>query len=342
MKKIKAGKPAIDFIKACYSAGISPLLCGAHGIGKSEIIAQAALELEIECIVRDLSLMEPPDLVGLPKMSGQTTTYLAPDFLPRSGSGILLFEELNRCESYMRSPCLQLLTHRTLNDYELPRGWIAAAAVNPDDADYEVSSLDPALLSRFAKIVVVPDDRQWLAWAERTSVHPAVRDYVASDPSALEGPEANPRAWKLTSDALRALETTGSGESSALRPIVCGLVGSERGIAFLKTLKSTERPLTAEAVLSSYDKHRSKVCGWVRDGKLDLAERTLLALKKHLQPCADFQSVQDDKQRYVNLGRFLADLPGDQRDDAKQFFEERNYKFPTIRRKKRKQHASNR
>jgi MoxR-like ATPase len=98
-----------------------------HGVGKSELIETAAEEIGIKAIVRDLSLMEPPDLVGLPRAAGKTTVFLPPKFLPTRGKGFLVFEELNRCEPYMRAPCLQLLTARKLNDYDLPEGWLAGA-----------------------------------------------------------------------------------------------------------------------------------------------------------------------------------------------------------------------
>jgi MoxR-like ATPase len=121
--------------------------------------------------------MEPPDLVGLPKLDGSVTRFLPPSFLPTGGKGLLVFEELNRCPTYMRAPCLQLLTARTLNDYELPAGWLPVAAINPPDQGYEAEELDPALRSRFVQAVVEPDREEWLAWARTVGTHAAVLAY---------------------------------------------------------------------------------------------------------------------------------------------------------------------
>ena len=104
METAKAGRPAIEMIKLCYAANRPLMFIGLHGIGKSDLLEQAAAEMGIKFISRDLSLMEPPDLIGLPKMNGKTTKYLPPAFLPTSGKGLLAFEELNRCEKYMRAP----------------------------------------------------------------------------------------------------------------------------------------------------------------------------------------------------------------------------------------------
>jgi hypothetical protein len=93
-RTIKAGQELIDFIKLCYHADRPPLLIGRHGIGKSKILEQAAKEVGIGYICRDLSIMEPCDLAGLPKLHGETTKYSPPSFLPIEGRGLLVFEEL--------------------------------------------------------------------------------------------------------------------------------------------------------------------------------------------------------------------------------------------------------
>lgn len=327
MDNIAAGKPAIDFIKLCYAANRSPLLSGPHGVGKSELFEQATKQSRVKIIVCDLSLMEPPDLVGLPKMNGKTTTYSPPGFLPTTGKGILLFEEINRAPRYMRAPCLQLLTARTLNDYKLPIGWLPAAAINPADADYEVSELDPALLSRFVQANVIPDWGQWLQWAQRNGVHPAVVDYIETDVTIFNSPESNPRAWKYVSDVLKAADKNAT-DRATLRTAVMGLVGEKRGTAFLGAMKNGNPALTAEQILNHYDQHRSQVKQWIRDGKLDTVKASLFSIKKYLQPKADYQRVKRNRKRWQNLAKFVHDLPGDLRDDAKEFFHERDYTFP--------------
>ena len=327
MDTVKAGQPAIDFLKFCYQADRPPLLWGQHGIGKSEILEQVATELGIRFISRDLSIMEPCDLVGMPKLSGKTTKFMPPDFLPTSGRGILVLEELNRSPSYMQAPCMQLLTARSLNDYTLPPGWLPAGTVNPADSDYDVSTLDPALRSRFVEALVVPDQQEWLEWAERQRLHQGVIDYVRSDESIFDNPQSNPRAWKYVSNLMLTAEKNECAAHS-LRTAVIGVVGEKRGPAFLKSLKSVEHPLSAKVILSSYNSHRASVRRWVEKGKLDLITQSLLQLKKHLQSQAEYKSVRANRAASGNMARFLNDLPGDLRDDAQSFFRERGYAFP--------------
>src|SRR5207249_5537844 len=98
MLTIAAGMPLIELVALAYQANLPVLLHGRHGVGKSELLAQAAARLGIGLVVRDLSLMEPPDLVGMPKVGKDGKThYAVPSFLPTAGRGLLVFEELNRC-----------------------------------------------------------------------------------------------------------------------------------------------------------------------------------------------------------------------------------------------------
>lgn len=327
MDKIKAGRPTIDFLRLCYVSGRPPMLWGQHGLGKSELFEQAATEMNIGFLSRDLSLMEPPDLVGLPQCGGDTTRYLPPAFLPRAGRGILVFEEINRCERFMRAPCLQLMTTRTLNDYRLPEGWLPAAAVNPIDENYEVFDLDPALVSRFVQVTLRADQQEWLVWAQQSDVHSAVLNYVRGDPTVFDAPESNPRAWTYVSDVLKSADGCGSHEG-LLRSAIIGLVGDKRGSAFLSTLKERLGPLTSDEILSSYLHHQSVCRTWINTGKLDLVESSLLNVKKHLQPRADYEAVHTNRSQWRNLAVFLYDLPGDLHEHAKEYFHERDYAFP--------------
>ena len=158
-----------SILEVAYRARRAVLLEGATGIGKSELVAHVAKKLGIGHIVLDLSLLEPPDLVGLPVIEDGRTRYALPRFLPRDGAGILMLEELNRAERYIQQPALQLLTARRLHEYELPPDWVSFAAINPETSDYQVTPLDRALRARFLTLQVRAERSAWLAWASITS-----------------------------------------------------------------------------------------------------------------------------------------------------------------------------
>jgi hypothetical protein len=332
VKTVKAGRELVDLINLCYQADRPPLLVGRHGVGKSEILAQAARELGIGFIVRDLSLMEPPDLIGLPKMDGRVTRYAPPAFLPTEGRGLLVFEELNRCPQYMRGPTLQLLTARTLNDYRLPEGWLPAAAVNPADGAYEVDELDPALVSRFVRVNVEASPKEWLAWAKAQGVHPDVLAYVEADPSVFDGGQSNPRAWKYASDLLHV----SGAVKRTLETALAGTLGAERAAAFREFRKGGELPPEARDLLADYGRHRAKVVAWVEKGSTDVLACLATKVQGLLQSRQEFERVQRSKACWEGLRDFLEDLPADLARQVRDFLNGWGHPPPKARRRRGK------
>ncbi len=56
------------------------LLRGRHGVGKSQIVYQVADGLNLPVIERRASQMTEGDLVGLPSIDGDSTTFNPPDW----------------------------------------------------------------------------------------------------------------------------------------------------------------------------------------------------------------------------------------------------------------------
>jgi hypothetical protein len=328
---VKVGEPVLDCLRLCYEAGRPVMLQGGTGVGKSEILRQFAESKKIGFISRDLSLMEPPDLVGMPELKDGRTHFRSPAFLPTEGKGVFVLEEINRAPEYMRAPCLQLLTDRSLNDYRLPAGWLPVASINPAEDGYDAAELDPAMLSRFVQLTVVPSQSCWLAWAKEHGVHKAVLNYVDSEPDVFGSVRSNPRSWTYVSDLMHAGDEQRTN-GRLLLTMIAGCVGPDRARAFLAfTKNATGRPLKANEVLQAYQSHRAKVLSWISDGRTDLLETSLRNVEKRIQAGTDFGNVRASKKLWENLRRFLHDLPGDLAEQATQFFRERRYEFPMRR-----------
>ena len=326
---VKAGRPLIDLTKLCHRANRPLLISGSHGIGKSELLETAAKEMNIGYICRDLSLMEPPDLIGLPEKHGKATRYLPPDFLPVAGRGLLVFEELNRCERYMRGPCLQLLTARCLNDYRLPVGWLPVAAINPEDSGYEVSPLDAAMISRFVSATAVADREEWLNWARQNGVHHAVVGYVDKDTTSLDQSDPNPRAYTYASEILIAFERHKSEPQTAMVALE-GVLGRVRAAGLWKFMEGADQGLSPAEILKEYPRHQPRVQSWISDGRLDLVQASLDQLMKKFQVSSEFERLRKSTKQWSNFGAFLGDLPGDLRGKALGFCKEWGYSVPKL------------
>jgi hypothetical protein len=276
-------------------------------------------------ISRDLSLMEPPDLVGMPKLDGAATRYLPPAFLPTEGQGLINFEELNRCASYMQAPCLQLLTARRLNDYCLPAGWLPAACINPAADGYNAEELDLALVSRFVVVKVEPDPEEWLAWAERRRVHPNVMGYVGSDARIFHN--TNPRAWAMVDRIVRASEAV-QPDKTTLEAAVAGAVGIERAAAFRRFRRQDVKPPTALELLNAYRTWGKQVRAWVRARKTDVLGNLTYSVLMLLQPREGYERVHDNAKLWKALGDFLNDLPANLAEQVRADLRERGRDIP--------------
>src|SRR5262245_56832695 len=279
MQSLPVGPALLELLILAYRANLPVLLHGRHGVGKSAVLIESASCLGIGLIVRDLSLMEPPDLLGIPRVGDDGRThYTVPAFLPLTGEGLLVFEELNRSPRYMAAPCLQLLTARQLNDYALPAGWLPCAAINDAEDVYEVEELDAALLSRFLQVAVVPEVTAWAQWARASQqIHEKVVRFVEQSPEIFKDPAANPRAWCYVSQLLTVWEAA-AGAQDLLAVALAGVVGEKWALAFLQVYQGTHRPLTPSDILDAYPQHRALVHGWVRQGTLDVVAATVEGL----------------------------------------------------------------
>lgn len=308
--KLKAGPEIHSLLKLAYQANTPAILEGPHGVGKSELAVQAAKELGIQSIVLDLSMMEPPDLIGLPYQKNERTVYAPPNTLPTTGQGFLVLEELNRSEKYMRSPCLQLLTARRLNDYVLPPGWLPIAAINPDGSGYDVQPLDPALLSRFIRVQIVPDVPTWLEWAQDNGVHDAVRQYVGEVPKIFDS--APPRSWTYASNTLSAYENNKEDDRRILLAAFEGLVGPVHAQALLKIYQTgSSVTIDAEKILKRYPAVKATIVGWAKAKKTDLLASHAHKMRVNLQKSDLCAEIARSKKMARNLRDFANDLPAD-------------------------------
>jgi hypothetical protein len=187
----------------------SILICGNHGIGKSQIVRQATAMLGIPNIDFRLSQNDVGDLKGMPFHVNGRTVFAPPEFFPlkeadavelkeflgltndiskgRFGDkGILFLDEINRANREVQQAAFELVLDRRLNLRSLPDGWRVVSAINSEDDIYSVNSLDPAFLSRFFKIDLEPTIEEWLSWAESSGVHPVISGFIRKNPTLLD------------------------------------------------------------------------------------------------------------------------------------------------------------
>lgn len=309
--------PRVEAIlEVAYRARRAVLLEGPTGIGKSELVGQVARKLGIAHTVLDLSLLEPPDLVGLPTVEEGRTRYALPRFLPQSGAGILMLEELNRAERYIQQPALQLLTARSLHEYVLPEGWVCFAAINPETGDYQVTPLDAALRARFLQVAVRPDRAAWLAWAGQNAVHPAVIALARAHEKIFDS--VPPRSFTYASSILSSMSAEELADPTLLRDVLSGYLPSVWVSALASSASLALRPLELDVheLLRGYAGDNAlgkQLRGWKERGETDKLSELTARLATLLAGPECGVLIAKKQLSLSVLEALLADLPGDQR-----------------------------
>ncbi len=315
--QIPVGPRLEAVLTLAYRARRAVLLEGPTGIGKSELVRRVADRLAIETVVLDLSLLEPPDLVGLPVIEDGRTAYAVPRALPRGGAGILMLEELNRAERFIQQPALQLLTARRLHEYELPEGWVCFAAVNPETADYQVTPLDRALRARFMNLEVRADRAAWLAWAQLNRIHPGIIALAQAHERILD--DIPPRTWTYASHVLDALTPEELKDGLLLRDALGGYLPPSwvEMLVAGKDRWASRLPFDVRALLESYGP-ASPLCreiqGYRDKGQTDRLDELTTRLVPLLEGPEVGVLVAQKQLSLASFEALLADLPGDQRE----------------------------
>lgn len=314
---LPVGPRLLRVLDLAYRARRAVLLEGPTGIGKSEIVRKVADQLGIATVVLDLSLLEPPDLVGLPVISDGRTSYAVPRVLPAGGAGILMLEELNRAERYIQQPALQLLTARRLHEYELPPDWVCFAAVNPETSDYQVTPLDRALRARFLTLSVRADRSAWLAWAQTSGVHPAIIALAQQHERILD--EVPPRTWTYASILLASLRPEEIADGAFLRDALGGYLPPAwvEALVLSKDSWAGKIAFDVRALLADYGPQSplaAEIASYKQRGQTDRLDE----LSTRLVPLlAGPEAGVLIAQKQLSLGAFealIADLPGDHRE----------------------------
>lgn len=236
-------------VHACIEARQPVFLWGPPGIGKSMIMEEIAKDLNLDFRDVRVSLLDPVDMRGLPYRDKKSNTMCwAPAvFLPTHGKGLLFLDEANSGVPAVQAATYQLILNRKLGEYELPEGWVMAAAGNRETDRSVVHRMPAALANRYVHIDVDVDMDDWCAWAASHAIKPEIIAFIRFRPNLLHNfdPERkafpSPRSWEFVSNLMTRAEISKDIELN----LIAGTVGDGAAgefISFLRIYRDLPNP----------------------------------------------------------------------------------------------------
>lgn len=234
-------------------------LLGASGIGKSQVVFQAANDLGIPVIDLRLAQCDPVDLRGVPSIEGHKTVWNPPSFFPdavNSPVGILFLDELTSAPPAIQAVSYQLILDRAIGEYKLPDGWMVIAAGNRANDRGVTFAMAAPLLNRMTEVEVDTVLSDWIDHAAVSGVRPEIMAFISDradmlhkfDKDSYGKQFPSPRGWFAVSDKLNM-----DFPPDTRVELIKGDVGHEAAVTFEQFLRVWETMPSIEKIYTDPD-----------------------------------------------------------------------------------------
>ena len=286
------------------------MLMGKHGIGKSQILEKFYTAKGCKVVSLFLGQMsDPGDLIGIPHKNEVTghTEFMPPYWFPTDDTPVVLFlDELNRARPEVLQTIMDLALNRKLAGRSLPAGSRIISAVNNGE-EYQLTDLDPALVSRFNIYEFVPSVQDWLLWANKNGVDERITSYIAANPKALdnqmaiedmENLEKTPdrRAWVRVSEIISGKEVLKQSHKS----MIAGIVGGVAANRFFEFLDHNHLLTAKELLQGNFEMNRLKLESYKTPQFATINDAVFVYLESDKYGDADKKVMAENLSAYFN------------------------------------------
>ena len=218
-------------------------------------------DMGIPCVERRLSQMTEGDITGIPFEGNRGgTVFRAVEWLLACCEFpcVLFLDELNRAIKGVEQATFQLADSKAFDGNLLHDGTRVMVALNIGD-QYDVQSMDPAAISRYAVIDLDPTVSDWLDWAS-VSCDEALVEFIRSNERFLEFKgiaEPNTktpdrRAWGNLDSELTMSGLYEEVTDPTFFHMAASMVGTEAATKFWGFVKDRKNDITAVEVLTDW------------------------------------------------------------------------------------------
>jgi hypothetical protein len=234
---------AFDLIKDAVQAGLTAMLSGSPGIGKSSIFAQVADYFNLGLIDVRLAQCDPTDLNGFPtKMENGKASYMPMDTFPIQGDDLpenkdgwmILLDELTSAPKAVQAAAYKLILDRQVGQHKLHDNVVICAAGNLATDNAVVHKMSTALRSRMLHLELSISKDDWVEWALKNNIDHRIVSYIEFSPKSLYtfNPEHSDNTYscpRTLEFASRLFEVWGENIERNKLPLLIGTLGEAVG-----------------------------------------------------------------------------------------------------------------
>lgn len=244
----------LQAVEGSYKLRAPLFVWGPPGIGKSDVMRQAAEKLKIDLIDKRLAQSDPTEIKGYPwpDQAKKVMRFFQDASLPTKGKGILFLDELPHAPPAVQAVAFQLVLDRKVGDYTLPDGWQVIAAGNRVTDRAGAHTINSALANRFVHVELTVDNEEWIDWAIANKLDPLTIGYIRYRPENLCVAEIKPgeKAFNTPRSWARADQIMRLGLDEAVqRQMLCGTLGEGVGTEFVGYCKAHADLVSIDRIL---------------------------------------------------------------------------------------------
>jgi len=268
-------------------------------------------EMGVPVIERRLSQMTEGDICGLPfEGTWGGTVFRAVEWLSAGADFpvVLFLDELNRAIKGVEQATFQLADSKAFDGVRLHEHTQVIVACNIGN-EYEVNTLDPAALSRYASVELRPSVDEFVTYA-RSKGASVIAGFIAANPGMLETDKSESwtktpdrRAWMNLHAELKASNLYATPETAVFVHVCGAMLGQEAASQFARYATDALKDVTVEEILSDWSSAKPRVENGSADEVhcryIDVAHKLETFLKK---------TALDDRQ-VRNFAGYFNDAP---------------------------------